>query len=352
MSDKISKEEIRTYLDKGLRNLWYAVSPSFKVHSAPIGVTRLGENLVLWRDDNGVVSCLEDRCPHRGARLSMGWNLGKSVACWYHGVEVNGTGTVTKVPAIDNCTLEGEQCVRAYPTQEHAGAIFVWFGDPDNITPLVLPDEISTDEHEHFLCLAYWDCNYQYAIDNVMDPMHGAYLHSVSHSMAFGDKQGEFRTRKTKTGLIFEKIGQNNVNFDWTEIGITGGVWLKLAIPYRKRYGPGGNFGIVGYATPVDAHGKHMQVYFWRTRKVQGWVRDVWKFFYRNRLEGLHWSVLEQDRVVLETLAPDARDHEFLYEHDIGVSQVRRTLQKLAEKEIQAANAKENQAKEKQEVVL
>ncbi len=127
-------------LDTGLRNVWHPVLPSWRVHDAPVGITRLGENIVIWRDKDGQVRALEDRCPHRGARLSMGWNLGDRVACWYHGVEVDGRGTVANVPAVDNCPMEKECKVRAYPVHESNGAIFLYFGDalhpePCNRTP-------------------------------------------------------------------------------------------------------------------------------------------------------------------------------------------------------------------------
>ncbi len=152
-------------------------------------------------------SALEDRCPHRGARLSLGWNLGGSVACWYHGIEIDGGGTVTKVPAVSTCPLEGQKCVKSYPVEEHAGAIFLWFGDDAHKepAPLVLPEELVGEEYASFLCMSNWKCNYQYAIDNVMDPMHGAYLHATSHSMAEGDKQADMRVRKTDTGLDVRK---------------------------------------------------------------------------------------------------------------------------------------------------
>jgi phenylpropionate dioxygenase-like ring-hydroxylating dioxygenase large terminal subunit len=263
-------DPIQSYLDKGLRNYWYPVAPSWQVGDAPVGITRLGDQIVLWRDKEGKVHALEDRCPHRGARLSLGWNLGGSVACWYHGIEIDGSGEVTKVPAVSNCPLEGQKCVKSYPVEEHAGAIFLWFGDEAHKepTPLVLPEELVGEEYASFLCMSNWKCNYQYAIDNVMDPMHGAYLHATSHSMAEGDKQADMRVRKTETGLMFEKVGQRDVNFDWVELGETGTLWMRLAIPYKKKFGPGGNFGIIGFATPVD--GDNCQVYFWRTRKVSG----------------------------------------------------------------------------------
>ena len=37
----------------------------------PIGVTRLGEQLVLWHDSQGTVACLRDLCPYRGVALSI-----------------------------------------------------------------------------------------------------------------------------------------------------------------------------------------------------------------------------------------------------------------------------------------
>jgi phenylpropionate dioxygenase-like ring-hydroxylating dioxygenase large terminal subunit len=326
-------------LNTGIRNVWHPVLPSWRVSDAPVGITRLDENLVVWRDKDGTLRALEDRCPHRGARLSKGWNLGDRVACWYHGVEVDGCGKVANVPAVANCPMEGESRVKAYPVREAHGAIFVYFGDALHAEPcdLVLPEQLTSPEWGAMLCTSFWKCNYRYAIDNVMDPMHGSYLHAVSHSMAFGDKRAEMRIRKTETGLIFEKTGQQGVNFDWVEWGESGNYWMRLSIPYRKQYGPGGPFFIVGHATPVDAD--NTLVFFWRCRKVEGWQRDVWQFLYKNRLEGLHWDVLEQDRLILEDLAPDARDHEFLYQHDVGLSRIRRAMEQKAKEQADALAA-------------
>ena len=339
--DALLEHETQRILDTGLRNLWHPVMPSWQVGNAPIGITRLGEQIAVWRDNAGEVHAIEDRCPHRGARLSLGWNLGDRLACWYHGIQIDASGVVQSVPAVNNCPMEGKKCVKSYPVQERAGAIFLWFGiDPDaEPTPLVLPEQLAGDEWSQFLCMANWKVNYRYAIDNVMDPMHGAYLHATSHSMAEGDRQAEMRVRKTPNGLIFEKTNQQGVNFDWVEMADTGGMWLRLSIPYRKRFGPGGSFFIVGFATPVDD--KHCQVYFWRCRKVEGWQRNAWRFMYRNRLEGLHWAVLEQDQTVLETMPGAAREREFLYDHDIGMARVRRILESRAKEQAKALLARQ-----------
>ncbi len=57
---------------------------------------------------------------------------------------------------------------------------------------------------------------------------------------------------------------------------------------------------------------------------------------YKNRTEGRHWDVLEQDRVLLEALDPDARDNEFLYQHDLGVSRIRFEIAKAAKVQVKA----------------
>lgn len=53
-------------------NQWYIVLDSSQVKDRPVGVTRLGEKLVFWRDSSGQVSCFRDRCVHRGVELSEG----------------------------------------------------------------------------------------------------------------------------------------------------------------------------------------------------------------------------------------------------------------------------------------
>jgi hypothetical protein len=49
--------------------------------------------------------------------------------------------------------------------------------------------------------------------------------------------------------------------------------------------------------------------------------------------------VLEQDRYVLESMAPNARDHEFLYQHDVGMTRVRRLFKQRAQQHFAALDA-------------
>ena len=44
----IAQMNLEQYLDLGLRDQWYPVLASWEVASSPVGITRLGENIVVW----------------------------------------------------------------------------------------------------------------------------------------------------------------------------------------------------------------------------------------------------------------------------------------------------------------
>lgn len=323
-------------LEVGLKDLWYPICPSSFVKEAPVSLRRLGYKIALWRDQQGKVHALEDHCPHRGAPLSLGVILGDRIACPYHGVEVRADGVVTRVPGSPGCKLEGAQSTRRFHTEERNGAIFVYNAtDPflASPPPLVLPEQLSSPEWSSFLCYTEWGGDYRYVIDNVMDPMHGAYLHKQSHTMSEGEMIADFQIRDTETGFFFEKKNQRNVNFDWTEWMDTGIHLMRLEIPYPKTGGPGGSFTIIGSYTPITKGVSG--VFHWRCRRVSGWERDTWRFLYKNRLEQRHWNVLEQDRVAMEHMEPDANKREHLYHHDMGIVRLRRHLRNLANQQLE-----------------
>ncbi|MDP3519191.1 MAG: aromatic ring-hydroxylating dioxygenase subunit alpha [Hydrogenophaga sp.] len=335
-------DPVEQALEAGLKDLWYPVCPSHFLKESPISLRRLGYKIALWRDNTGKVHALEDRCPHRGAPLSLGVILGDRIACPYHGVEVCTDGVAVRVPGSPGCKLEGSQATRRFHAVEAAGAIFLYNAtDPflAEAPPLNLPEQLTSPEWSSFLCYVEWAGDYRYVIDNVMDPMHGVYLHKQSHTMAEGENTAEFQIRDVPNGFIFEKKGQRDVNFDWTEWTDTGIHTMRLEIPYPKTGGPGGNFTIIGAFSPAEKN--VTAVLFWRCRKVSGWQRDTWRFLYKNRLEKRHWDVLEQDRVAMENMEPDANQHEHLYAHDMGIVRLRRHMKKLAQAQLerQAATA-------------
>jgi phenylpropionate dioxygenase-like ring-hydroxylating dioxygenase large terminal subunit len=338
----LTDQQVQAHLRTGLRNRWWPILPSrfIEAGAKPFGITRLGEALVIWRDSAGAVHVQADRCPHRAVPLSRGINEGDRLRCSYHGVEVGPDGTVLKVPGQPGCPLEGKKAVKTYPSREIAGAIFTWFGDAlhEDAPDFEPPEQLVAPEYSQFLCYADWEMAWRYCYDNLMDPMHGTFLHANSHTMYQGETQAHFVTRDTPHGFVFEKEGQRDINFDWSELVDHDALYVRLEIPYPPSGGPGGNFGIVGFATPADEN--NLAAFFWRVRKVNGWQRDVWRFLYKTNLEPRHWHVLEQDREILAGVKPGLEKYEMLYQHDAGVIRLRRYLAQQARKqlvELQAA---------------
>lgn len=91
------------------------------VKDKPVGVDILDTRIVLFRDESGVVRCLDDACPHRGAPLSDGWvatdkETGHScVVCPYHGWAFDAEGKLRDVPSADKGTWPKRPIINNYP---------------------------------------------------------------------------------------------------------------------------------------------------------------------------------------------------------------------------------------------
>ncbi|MHB1556100.1 MAG: Rieske 2Fe-2S domain-containing protein [Isosphaeraceae bacterium] len=118
---------------------WYAVLESREVVAGkPRGVRRLGEDLVFWRDGQGRLSVLKDRCPHRSSQLSLGKIVAGRIQCPFHGSEYDGDGACQLIPANGRAAHVPRvfQC-RVCPAQEAHGFVWVWHGRPRDEYPPV-----------------------------------------------------------------------------------------------------------------------------------------------------------------------------------------------------------------------
>jgi nitrite reductase/ring-hydroxylating ferredoxin subunit len=105
---------------------WIAVAPAAEIAGRHITFARVHDvELALWRDDSGVVNAWENRCPHRGVRLTIGTNTGEGLTCRYHGWRfASGSGTCTFIPAHPAQTPPKAAFIRPYANAERYG--FVW----------------------------------------------------------------------------------------------------------------------------------------------------------------------------------------------------------------------------------
>jgi phenylpropionate dioxygenase-like ring-hydroxylating dioxygenase large terminal subunit len=104
---------------------WHPVADSEAVAGSPVAARLLDENLVLWRDAAGAVHAWPDRCPHRGARLSLGRVENGRLECAYHGWQFDGAGQCTHVPALPQFVPPKTHCVQAYEAREARGLVWV-----------------------------------------------------------------------------------------------------------------------------------------------------------------------------------------------------------------------------------
>ena len=100
---------------------------SRELKSKPVGVTRMGEKLVFWRN-NDKVSCVRDQCVHRGAALSAGKVINGEVQCPFHGLRYDSSGRVTLIPANGkNTPVPDYFKVGSYPSRDEHGFIWIWW---------------------------------------------------------------------------------------------------------------------------------------------------------------------------------------------------------------------------------
>ena len=67
---------------------WYAVDASERVARTPVGYTVDGQELVLWRAQDGALRAGPGACPHMGASLACGRVRGDNLLCPWHGLEL------------------------------------------------------------------------------------------------------------------------------------------------------------------------------------------------------------------------------------------------------------------------
>lgn len=90
-----------------------------------IGVRVEGIEYVVWRDESGKAHIWEDRCPHRGMKLSLGFVRGDRIACLYHGWEYGTDGVCQKIPAHPDLPVPDSITVDTSSAVESGGLIWL-----------------------------------------------------------------------------------------------------------------------------------------------------------------------------------------------------------------------------------
>jgi vanillate O-demethylase monooxygenase subunit len=301
-----------------LRNAWYAASLSKEVGRQMRAVRLLGEDLVLYRREDGQAVALEDACPHRKLPLSMGRLVGDAIECGYHGLTFNDCGQCIAAPT--QARIPAGAKVRSYPVQDRYGLLWIWMGEAEQAQHHRV---IEIENHSHpdwhlttgdsLLC----KCHYLWLVDNLLDPSHVAWVHRNSFA-ASGTEDTPLNIQSSDEGVICSRwmYGQTPPPFYAPLLKFSGPVdrlqHYEVRLPSvainRSIFAPAGLGGpdvgddpriyrMVSYnfLTPIDGDST---LYFW----LQHRNTDAHDQALTEQIAAGAKAAFEEDRLVLEAV--------------------------------------------------
>lgn len=181
--------------------LWHPVAACDELSTRnPLPVRLLEQPLVLWRDAHGAVHAFDDRCPHRGARLSLGRVHEGRLECPYHGWRFEAGGRCVQVPALPDFTPPPGHKVGAYAVAERAGLLWVRLSG-DAPAPEF---ETEADERLRKITVGPYDVatSAPRLVENFLDMSHFGFVHEGW----LGDRehvaQADYRVETTAAGVL------------------------------------------------------------------------------------------------------------------------------------------------------
>lgn len=341
-----------------VRNAWYIAAWSHEIDNGPISRRIMGEDMVLFRSGDGQAAALEDRCCHRGVKLSLGASVEKGLQCGYHGLVYDASGACVVNPGEQ---LNPTYRVRAFPVVERQKIIWVWTGDSKEADESQIVDcpfhDLNDEWNFHF---SRYDiaANYMFMIDNLMDLTHLGYVHLSTIGGHPDEHDGaELNTIRTERGTQFVRWLMNSTpppafvaaagfkgSVDrWGEFEyVAPGAVLQWAGAHdadtggrEDRNKPGGLvLRLHHFATPADESHYH---YFFSTA-VRGHATDepANKLFH----EANRKAFLEDKQFIEaqhEAVSQNAERKLILREHDKAVAYARQAIHQMQAAELPTA---------------
>lgn len=164
-----------------LRNCWYMTGWSDELAQGHvISRTILETPIAIYRDYNGAVAAIEDRCPHRFAPLSAGRVNGDGILiCGYHGLGFGADGACKLNP---HGPILRAAKVESWPVVDRYGIVWIWMGNPEKCDADLIPDFAWLDKAPETAQsrgeILSGGGGYELYVDNIMDLSHTDYLHA------------------------------------------------------------------------------------------------------------------------------------------------------------------------------
>jgi phenylpropionate dioxygenase-like ring-hydroxylating dioxygenase large terminal subunit len=144
-------------------------------------VRLLGEDLVLFRDEQGRYGLIERACPHRGTDLAFGRLEDGGLRCAFHGWLFDVAGQCLETPAEPEGSRMCENIrQRAYPVVEKSGILFAYLGPGEPPAWPAFDCFVAPASHT-FAFKGLIECNWLQSLEVGIDPAHTSFLHRFFH---------------------------------------------------------------------------------------------------------------------------------------------------------------------------
>ena len=177
---------------------------------APIRVRLLGENLVAFRDSNGIVGLVEDACPHRRAPMFFGRNEECGLRCVYHGWKFDRSGACTDMPSEPPESLfKTKVTIVAYPTFEGGGVVWTYMGPAEQQPPHPDYEWVRAPATHRFVSKTYEECNWLQCFEGGIDSSHSSFAHRNDiHSTSLMRRDGhpQIEVEKSDYGFRYASL--------------------------------------------------------------------------------------------------------------------------------------------------
>jgi nitrite reductase/ring-hydroxylating ferredoxin subunit len=210
-----------------LRRYWQPVALEDELAGPrPVRAVRvLGQDLVLFRDEQGRLALIDRDCPHRGADLAFGRLEDGGLRCPFHGWLFDATGQCIDTPAEPEgsrlCTRIRQ---RAYPVQLRGGIVFGYLGQGEAPAFPEFDCFVAPDSHV-FAFKGHFDCNWLQALEVGMDPAHASYLHRFFQDEDTSASYGkQFRGASADSSMpitqVLREYGRPDIRVENTDYGM------------------------------------------------------------------------------------------------------------------------------------
>ena len=171
-----------TAMGEVMRRYWMPALLSADIptpDSAPVRVKLLGEELVAFRDTQGLIGLLDEFCPHRLASLFLGRNEECGLRCVYHGWKFDVAGTCVDMPNEPaESNFKDKIRTKSYPTLEQGGVVWAYMGPAEKQPESPGMEWSRAPEQYRAVSKTHEYANYAQAVEGGIDTVHSSFLHN------------------------------------------------------------------------------------------------------------------------------------------------------------------------------